>query len=56
MEKDLKQVGDNIGNLKNMALEMNAKLSEQNQTLKDITDKVKLLLLNPEVIHVHLCR
>ncbi|XP_051723241.1 synaptosomal-associated protein 23-like isoform X2 [Ctenopharyngodon idella] len=39
MEEDLKQVGDNIGNLKNMALEMNAKLSEQNQTLKDITDK-----------------
>lgn len=55
MEENLKQVGNNVGNLKIMALKMNDKLSEQNQILEDITDEVKLLLLNPEMIHEHLC-
>ncbi|KAK9960138.1 hypothetical protein ABG768_010213 [Culter alburnus] len=40
MEENLKQVGNNVGNLKIMALKMNDKLSEQNQILEDITDEV----------------
>ncbi|XP_048047804.1 synaptosomal-associated protein 23-like isoform X2 [Megalobrama amblycephala] len=40
MEENLKQVGDNVRNLKIMALNMTDKLNEQNQIIEDITDEV----------------
>lgn len=51
MEENMNIVGDNIVILKHMALEMGDKISDQIQTIEDLNDGVKLLLLNPEVIH-----
>ncbi|XP_067224632.1 synaptosomal-associated protein 23-like isoform X2 [Chanodichthys erythropterus] len=40
MEKNLEEVGKNIDTLKNMALELGGKISQQNQDLDDMSKKV----------------
>lgn len=51
MEENLKKVDNNIVIIKSMALEIGGKISKQNPDIMEIENKVKLLLLNPEVIH-----
>ncbi|TSO67441.1 Synaptosomal-associated protein 23 [Bagarius yarrelli] len=43
MEDNLDQVGNIIGNLKNMAVEMGSEIDKQNKTIDRINDKASLL-------------
>ncbi|KAI7804195.1 synaptosomal-associated protein 23 [Triplophysa rosa] len=42
LEENLEQVGSIIGNLKNMAIDINNELDKQNKTIDRITDKVEI--------------
>lgn len=42
MEECMVQVNTNIGNLRNMALDIGSELSNQNNQIERIKDKVKL--------------
>ena len=42
MEENMQQIGNMVTNLRNMALDMNAEVSDQNEQMDRITLKVKL--------------
>ena len=44
MEDNMQQVGNMVTNLRNMALDMNAEVSDQNEQMDRITLKVRLQL------------
>lgn len=55
MEENLTQVGDILGNLKNMALDMGNEIEAQNRQIERITEKVRASYCHRK-ISVPLCQ